>query len=37
VVLERLRAIDFCTVLRSAPELEAALEARLKALRLAWV
>jgi flavoprotein len=35
--VERLRAIDFCTVLRSAPELEAALAARLKALRLAWV
>jgi flavoprotein len=35
--VERLRAIDFCTVLRSAPELEAALDARLKVLRLAWV
>ncbi len=35
--IERLRAIDFCQVLRSADELEAALEARLRALSLGWV
>lgn len=34
--VERLRAIDFCTVLSSPAELEAALEARLKTLKLAW-
>jgi flavoprotein len=35
--VERLSAIDFCTVLRSAAELEAALAARLQALQLDWV
>ncbi len=34
--VERLRAIDFCTVLTSPTELEAALDARLKTLKLAW-
>jgi dihydromethanopterin reductase (acceptor) len=34
--VERLRAIDFCRVVASPTELEAALEARLKELSLAW-
>jgi len=34
--VERLRTIDYCTVLTSPTELEAALDARLKALKLAW-
>jgi dihydromethanopterin reductase (acceptor) len=34
--VERLRQIDFCQVLRSPEELEAALDARLKSLHLAW-
>ena len=34
--VERLRAIDFCRVAGSPPELEAQLEARLKELSLAW-
>jgi flavoprotein len=34
--VERLRAIDFCQVLTTPDELEAALEARLKALQIAW-
>ncbi|MBA3597115.1 MAG: dihydromethanopterin reductase [Methylibium sp.] len=32
----RLRAIDFCEVLTTPDELEAALDARLKTLKLAW-
>jgi dihydromethanopterin reductase (acceptor) len=35
--VERLRAIDHCEVVRSPPELEAALEARLRTLSLAWL
>ncbi|HSV71146.1 MAG TPA: flavoprotein [Methylibium sp.] len=35
--VERLRAVDHCTVLRSPDELEAALAARLKALSLDWL
>jgi dihydromethanopterin reductase (acceptor) len=34
--VERLRAIDHCTVVCSVAELEAALQARLEALSLAW-
>lgn len=34
--VERLRAIDFCQVVASPAELEAALELRLKELALAW-
>ena len=34
--VERLRAIDFCRVVASPAELEAALDARLKELSLAW-
>jgi len=34
--VERLRSIDFCRVVASPPELEAALDARLKELSLAW-
>lgn len=34
--VERLRAIDFCRVVASPAELEAALETRLKELCLAW-
>jgi flavoprotein len=34
--VERLRAIEFCAVVRSPAELEAALQARLDALRLSW-
>ena len=34
--VERLRAIDFCQVVASAQQLEAALDARLKELSLAW-
>jgi dihydromethanopterin reductase (acceptor) len=34
--VERLRGIDFCRVVCSPAELEAALEARLKELSLAW-
>ena len=34
--VERLRAIEFCEVVGSVVELEAALELRLKALELAW-
>ena len=34
--VQRLRDIDFCQVVRSPAELEAALEERLKALHLAW-
>ena len=34
--VERLRAIEYCEVLRSPAELEAALESRLRALALAW-
>jgi dihydromethanopterin reductase (acceptor) len=34
--VERLRAIDFCQVVRSPDELEAALDNRLHALSLAW-
>lgn len=34
--VERLRAIDFCSVVASIAELEAALDARLKELSLAW-
>ena len=34
--VERLRTIDFCRVVASAAELEAALDARLKELSLAW-
>jgi dihydromethanopterin reductase (acceptor) len=34
--VERLRAIDWCLVVRSPAELEAALAARLAALSLAW-
>ncbi|WP_448172552.1 flavoprotein [Rhizobacter fulvus] len=34
--VERLRTIDFCRVVASPPELEAALDARLKELSLAW-
>jgi flavoprotein len=34
--VERLRAIDFCQVVASPAELEAALDARLKELALAW-
>jgi hypothetical protein len=34
--LERLRAIDHCTVVCTVPQLEAALDARLQALSLAW-
>jgi dihydromethanopterin reductase (acceptor) len=35
--IERLRAIDFCRVVASPAELEAALDARLKELSLAWI
>ncbi len=34
--VERLRSIDFCRVVASPAELEAALDARLKELSLAW-
>ena len=34
--VERLRAIEFCTVVRSPAELEAALQQRLNELKLAW-
>jgi dihydromethanopterin reductase (acceptor) len=34
--VQRLREIDFCQVVRSPAELEAALDTRLRALRLAW-
>ena len=34
--VERLRAIDHCTVVCSVAQLEAALQARLEALSLAW-
>ena len=34
--VERLRGIDFCHVVRSPAELEAALDARLRELSLAW-
>ncbi len=34
--VERLRSIDFCEVVASAKQLEAALDARLKELLLAW-
>ena len=34
--VERLRAIEFCQVVRSPAELEAALDTRLKELALAW-
>ncbi len=34
--VERLKQIDHCQVLSSPAELEAALDARLKALKLAW-
>ena len=34
--VERLRAIDFCQVVASPQQLEAALDARLKQLALAW-
>ena len=34
--VERLRGIDFCRVVASATELEAALDSRLKELSLAW-
>ena len=34
--VERLRGIDFCHVVRSPAELEAALDARLRELLLAW-
>ena len=34
--VERLRAIDHCTVVCSVPELESALQERLEALSLAW-
>jgi dihydromethanopterin reductase (acceptor) len=34
--VERLRAIEHCTVVCSVAQLEAALEARLRALSLAW-
>jgi flavoprotein len=34
--VERLAAIDHCTVLRSPAELQAALSVRLAALSLAW-
>lgn len=34
--VERLRAIDFCRVVASPAELEAALDTRLKELALAW-
>jgi dihydromethanopterin reductase (acceptor) len=34
--VERLRGIDFCEVVRSPAELEAALERRLRELALAW-
>lgn len=34
--VERLRAIEFCSVVRSPSELEAALQARLDALKLTW-
>jgi len=34
--VERLRGIDFCRVVASTAELEAALDARLKELSLAW-
>ncbi|MFT3666135.1 flavoprotein [Piscinibacter sp.] len=34
--VERLRAVDFCEVVSSPDELEAALQRRLDALRLAW-
>lgn len=34
--VERLRAIDFCSVVASIAELEAALDTRLKELSLAW-
>jgi flavoprotein len=34
--VERLRGIDFCSVVASPAELEAALDARLKELSLAW-
>jgi dihydromethanopterin reductase (acceptor) len=35
--VERLRGIDFCEVVRSPAELEAALERRLRALSLTWL
>jgi dihydromethanopterin reductase (acceptor) len=35
--IERLRAIEFCRVVASPAELEAALDARLKELSLAWI
>jgi dihydromethanopterin reductase (acceptor) len=35
--VERLRAIEFCRVVASPAELEAALDARLKELSLAWI
>jgi flavoprotein len=34
--VERLRGIEFCQVVRSPDELEAALDARLRTLSLAW-
>jgi len=34
--VERLRGIDFCRVVASSTELEAALDTRLKELSLAW-
>jgi hypothetical protein len=35
--VERLRGIDFCQVVCTPVELQAALEARLQALQLAWL